>query len=71
MREDRSEAVVAQYKQDKLSRSAWHRIQDLLHEFEQSRVADKRLAVIGIAIVVVLLAAAWLYFGSGNSIIIR
>ena len=71
MPEDRSEAVVARYKQDKLSRSAWHRIQDLLHEFEQARVADKRLAMIGITIVVVLLGVAWLYFGSGDSIIIR
>ena len=71
MAEDRSEAVVEQYKQHKLSRSAWHRIRDLLQEFEQARVTDKRIAIIGLSLVVLLLGAAWLYLGDSNSIIIR
>lgn len=61
----RSEQVVEAFKKRKLARSALCRIQDLIHGFEQDRVADRRLARIGLVIIFGLIAlAAYLFLRS-------
>lgn len=57
----KSEEVVEGYKRHKLSASALREIHRLLQEFEQARAADKRIAVIGVIVMIALLAAAVLY----------
>jgi hypothetical protein len=67
----RSEQVVADFKQRRLAQSAFRRIQDKLHEFEEERAFDLRVARWG-AIAVVLLVAVSLYLlFSGNSLILN
>lgn len=62
---ERSEQVVEDYKKQKLAASALRRIHDLIHGFEQERIADWRMARIGVVIIIALLAvAAYLFFGS-------
>jgi len=56
--EPRSEQVISAYKQHKLSRSALHRIRQLLLKFEHERAFDRRLAWYGVAIIVALLVIA-------------
>lgn len=66
----RSEEVVEGYKQEKLAASALREIRRLLQQFEQSRVEDKRFAVIGIILLLGLVAAAVLFLGGGETIIL-
>ena len=62
---ERSEQVVEDYKKQKLAVSALRRVRELIHGFEQDRLADWRLARIGIVIIIALLAiAAYLFFGA-------
>ncbi len=56
----RSEQVVSAYKRHKLAISALHRIRQILGGFERERAADRRLAWVGIAIIVAMLALALL-----------
>ena len=63
----RSEQVVEDYKKRKLARSAIHRIHEIIQGFEQGRREDRRLAWIGIAAIVLLLAAAaMIYLNAGS-----
>ena len=64
----RSDSVVGAYKQDKLARSAFLRIRELLAEFEESRAADARLARIGIVFILALIGAALYFFLTGDRI---
>jgi len=64
---ERSEKVVEEYKKRKLASSALRRIHELILDFEQERVADWRMARIGVVIIVTLLAiAAYLFFRAGG-----
>lgn len=62
---ERSEQVIESYKRRKLAASAIRRIHEIIQSFEQDRIADWRMARIGIVIILALLAiAAFLFFGS-------
>lgn len=67
----RSEQVINAYKRHKLSVSALHRVRRMLHGFEQERATDRRLALFGIAVLILLMlaVAAWLFLGGGRVII--
>jgi hypothetical protein len=67
----RSEEVIADFKKHKLARSAMRRIQDLLWGFEQDRAFDRKLARIGVVIVVLLVAASIYWLSSADSVILR
>jgi hypothetical protein len=67
----RSEQVIADFKQRRLARSAFHRIRDLLREFEEERAFDRRAAGFGVIAVVLLVDAALLLLLSGNSLTIN
>jgi hypothetical protein len=64
----RSEEVISDFKKRRLTQSALRRIQDLLHEFEEGHVFDRRLALVGVVIVVLLVSVAFFFLFSGNSI---
>ena len=67
----RSEQVVEGYKRHKLASSALREIHRLLQSFEREREGDKRVAVIGIIVVIALIAAAFLDLGgSGETIVL-
>lgn len=67
---ERSQQVVDNYKKRKLAHSAFFRIREIIHGFEQERVADRRMAQIGIALILLILAiAAYLFFVGDDSII--
>jgi len=67
----RSEQVVADFKQRRLAQNAFHRIRDLLREFEEERAFDRRAARFGVIVLVLLAAAALLLLLSGNSLTIN
>ncbi|MDH3221201.1 MAG: hypothetical protein OEO19_16855 [Gammaproteobacteria bacterium] len=61
----RSAQVVEAFKRHKIAASALRGMRELVHGFEQDRAAEARLARIGVALVLIVLAtAAWLYFSS-------
>jgi uncharacterized membrane protein YebE (DUF533 family) len=63
----RSEQVVESYKQHKLALSALHRIHELILGFESARVADLRLARIGLVLLLAFVAMlAYFFVGSGQ-----
>jgi hypothetical protein len=64
----RSEQVIADFKRRKLARSALCRIQQLIHEFEEGRAWDRRLARIGVIVVVLLVTVSLYLLFSGDSI---
>ena len=68
---NRSETVITDYKKRKLKRSALRRIQDLLLSFEQERAFDRRLARIGMVVVVLLIATSLYWLASADSMILR
>jgi hypothetical protein len=68
---NRSEAVITDYKKRKLKRSALRRIQDLLLSFDQERAFDRRLARIGMAVLVLLVAISLYWLASADSMILR
>ena len=57
----RSEQVISDYKKHKLARSALRHIHALIRGYEEEREVDRKLARIGI-VVLVLLIAAGVYF---------
>ena len=64
----RSEQTISEFKQRKLTRSALHRIKELIQSFEDDRAFDWRLARIGVlAVAVLVVVSAYLLF-SGSSI---
>jgi len=65
---NRSEQVVADFKQRKLAQSAFRRIRDLLCEFEEERAFDHRAARFGVIAIVVLVAVSLFLLFSGNSV---
>lgn len=65
---ERSQRVVEDYKKRKIARSALHRIHELIHGFEQERIFDRRMARIGVILILVVLALAAFRFFSGDSI---
>ena len=67
---ERSEQVVDDYRKHKLAASALARIREIVYGFEQERVADRRMARIGIAIILLILAIAGSLFFGGEDIII-
>ena len=54
----KSEQVIEHYKKHKLSRSALHRIDDLIRGFEEARAFDLRLAQFGMVIILGLLGVS-------------
>ncbi len=67
----RSQQVVEDYKKRKLAVSALRRIQEIVHGFEHDRHVDRRLAGIGIALIVVLVAATAYFFLGTSTVTIR
>jgi hypothetical protein len=67
----RSEQVVEGYKKHKLAASALCRIHELIQSFERDRVADGRLAVIGLLGILVLVGISWYFLLSSDSLILR
>jgi hypothetical protein len=64
----RSEEVISDFKKRRLTQSALRRIQDLLHEFEEGHAFDRRLALVGVVIAVLLVSVSFYFLFSGNSI---
>ena len=67
----RSEAVISEFKQRKLARSALRRIQQLIQGFEEEHVFDRQLARIGVIAVMLLIAVSVYFLFSGDSITLR
>jgi hypothetical protein len=68
--EPRSEQVITAYKRHKLAISALHHVRRLLLGFEQDRIANRRLALFGLFVILLVLAiAAWRWLG-GESVVI-
>jgi hypothetical protein len=64
----RSEEVISSFKQHKLAISALRRIQELIDGFEKDRAFDRRLARIGIIVMLALLGLAAYVFVGGDSL---
>ena len=64
----RSEQVVQDYKKHKLAHNALRKIQQLIQGFENERVADARMARVGIVLIVVIIALTVLYFLNMESV---
>ncbi len=64
--ESRSEQVLEAYKRHKLARSALRRIRDLIRDFDGHRAADRRLAGIGLALLLVVILLTWLYYATAG-----
>lgn len=68
--ESRSEQVVTAYKRHKLAVSALHHIRRILDGFERQRETDRRLALFGVGVILLLLAAAaWMSLGGSQVVI--
>ena len=67
----RSEEVISDFKKRRLAQSSLHRIQELIHEFDEEHAFDHRLARVGIVIVVLLVSVAFYFLFSGDSITLR
>ena len=66
----RSEQVVEDYKKRKLARSALRRIHDIIEGFERDRVIDRKLAGIGLLVIILLIAAGiYLVIGSESVVV--
>lgn len=70
MDSDRSNQVTAAYKQHKVNVSVMTRIRQLLDQFDANDAADRRWAVIGVAVLIGILAVTMFYFISGATITI-
>jgi len=63
----RSDEVIGQYRQHKMSVSVYARIKELLMQFEADNAADRRIAWIGMGIALALLIIAfYVFFGSSQ-----
>ena len=63
---DRSEQVVNNYRQHKVSVSVYARIKELLMKFEADSAADRRMARIGGLIIALALLAMVLFFNDSS-----
>lgn len=68
---NRSEEVIEDYKKRKLAHSALRRIHDLIQGFEDDRAFDRRLARVGIVIILVLVALGLYFLFSGESVVVN
>lgn len=66
----RSEQVVEDYKKHKLARSALRRIHDLIGGFEQDRLIDRKLARIGLVVIVLLIVAGFYLVFAPDSVVV-
>jgi hypothetical protein len=66
----RSEQVIEGYKKHKLATSALARIHELIQSFERDRVADRRLAVIGLLSILMLIGISSYFLLSSDSLIL-
>ena len=67
----RSEEVISEFKQRKLARSAFRRIQELIQQFEEDRAFDRRLARFGVIVLALLVTVLLFFLFSGDSITLR
>jgi hypothetical protein len=67
---NRSDQVVTNYRQHKMSASVYARIKELLMKFEADSAADRRMAWIGLGIALALVASVAYFFVSGSQITI-
>lgn len=67
----RSEEVITDYKQRKLTQSALCRIQDLMQQFEDERAFDRRAAVLGVIALLVLVGVSLALLFSDNSLLLH
>ena len=65
---NRSDQVIDNYRQHKISVSVYARIKELLMKFEADNAADRRMAWIGLGIALALVASAAYFFVSGSQI---
>jgi len=66
----RSEQVIEGFKKHKLAASALARIHELIQSFDRDRVADRRLAVIGLLSILVLIGISSYFLLSSDSLIL-
>lgn len=64
----RSEQVIENYKKRKLASAALHRIHQIIEGFEQDRLTDRRLAWIGIGLLLALIAGWAIFLFSGERV---
>jgi hypothetical protein len=64
----RSEQVIADFKRRKLARSALCQIQRLIHDFEEGYACDRRLARIGVIVVLLLVTVSLFLLFSSDSV---
>ncbi|MCP4430571.1 MAG: hypothetical protein GY806_06295 [Gammaproteobacteria bacterium] len=70
MNDEQSCQVVEKYKQEKINTSILARIQQLIQKFEEDAIVDRRIAWIGISILMVLIAIAIYLLSSGSQVTI-
>ncbi len=70
MNDEQSCQVVEKYKQEKINTSILARIQQLIQKFEEDAIVDRRIAWIGISILIVLIAIAIYLLSSGSQVTI-
>ena len=68
---NRSEEVINSFKQRKLAISAFRRIHELIDGFERGRLADRRLASVGLVVILLLIGVSLYFFMSGDSLTLR
>ena len=68
--DSRSEQVIEHYKRHKLAASAYQRIRRLLEKFEQERAFDRKLAVVGMILLLLVLGYLAWRFLSFQSVVI-
>jgi len=64
----RSEQVIEGYKKHKLAASALAHIHELIQSFERDRIADRRLAVIGLLGILVLVGISSYFLLSSDNL---
>ena len=58
----RSEEVIEDFKKQKVSNSAWHKIHLLIKSFDDDRKSDVHWAKVGLITLILLLAGLSFYF---------
>lgn len=66
----RSVQVIEVYKKHKLAANALSHIHELIQSFERDRVADRRLAVIGLLSILVLIGISSYFLLNSDSLIL-
>lgn len=67
MDQRRSSQVVEKFKQEKLNISILARIQQLLHRFEADNRVDRRLAWLGVILLIAVALVGIYSFGAGSN----